>query len=128
MIIAAYYWLYLVITGRHSTGCNWFKGYNIHSRVQQVEVLSAELEQCRPRLRKQVDGLVVGLKMKGALKNVFHAENHAHLLQNHTRSFHRSVCLCVYAHACVCAWSVDIMFSLSALCYQCITCLKMAAG
>lgn len=59
--------------------------------MQQVEVLSAELEQWRPLLRKQVDGLVVGLKIKDALKNVFHAENHAHLLQNHTHSFHRSV-------------------------------------
>nr|XP_046227110.1 laminin subunit alpha-1 [Scatophagus argus] len=57
----------------------------------QVEVFSGQLDQWRPLLRKQVDGLVVGLKMTDALENVYHAENHAHLLQSYAHSLHSSL-------------------------------------
>ena len=59
------------------------------SCVQQVEVISGQLDQWRPLLRKQVDGLVVGLKMTDALENVYRAESHTHLLQSHALSLHR---------------------------------------
>uniref|UniRef100_A0A3B4FBW2 Laminin subunit alpha 1 n=1 Tax=Pundamilia nyererei TaxID=303518 RepID=A0A3B4FBW2_9CICH len=49
---------------------------------QQVEMLAAELDQWRPLLRKQVNGLVMGLKKNDALENVYRAEKHAHLLQS----------------------------------------------
>uniref|UniRef100_A0A4W6EDC8 Laminin subunit alpha-1 n=1 Tax=Lates calcarifer TaxID=8187 RepID=A0A4W6EDC8_LATCA len=55
------------------------------SPVQQVEVLDSQLDQWRPLLRKQVDGLVIGLKMTDALENVYRAESHAHLLQSHRK-------------------------------------------
>lgn len=57
--------------------------------MQQVEVLDSQLDQWRPLLRKQVDGLVIGLKMTDALENVYRAESHAHLLQSHAHSLHR---------------------------------------
>uniref|UniRef100_A0A8D3ECZ6 Laminin, alpha 1 n=1 Tax=Scophthalmus maximus TaxID=52904 RepID=A0A8D3ECZ6_SCOMX len=53
------------------------------SSVQQVELLAGQLDQWRPLLRKQVDSLVVGLKMTDALENVYRAESHAHQLQSH---------------------------------------------
>uniref|UniRef100_A0A8P4GKR4 Laminin, alpha 1 n=1 Tax=Dicentrarchus labrax TaxID=13489 RepID=A0A8P4GKR4_DICLA len=56
---------------------------------------SGQLDQWRPLLRKQVDALVVGLKMTDALENVYRAESHAHLLQSHAHSLHRYVCVCV---------------------------------
>ncbi|XP_070709007.1 laminin subunit alpha-1 [Pempheris klunzingeri] len=52
----------------------------------QVEVFSGQMDQWRPLLRKQVDNLVVGLKMTDALETVYRAESHAHLLQSHTHS------------------------------------------
>uniref|UniRef100_A0A3Q1CA21 Laminin, alpha 1 n=1 Tax=Amphiprion ocellaris TaxID=80972 RepID=A0A3Q1CA21_AMPOC len=52
---------------------------------QQVEVLDSQLDQWRPLLRRQVDGLVVGLKQMDALESVYRAENHAHLLQSHRK-------------------------------------------
>ncbi|XP_068200121.1 laminin subunit alpha-1 [Antennarius striatus] len=52
----------------------------------QVEALSGQLDRLRPLLRKQVDGLVVGLKMTDALENVYRAESHAHLLHDHAHS------------------------------------------
>ncbi|KAK5897644.1 hypothetical protein CgunFtcFv8_015135, partial [Champsocephalus gunnari] len=61
----------------------------------QVEVWGGQLEQVRPLLRRQVEALVVGLKMLDALENVFRAESHAHLLQSHAHSLHSllySVC------------------------------------
>ncbi len=57
--------------------------------MQQVEVFSGQLDQWRPLLRKQVDALVVGLKMTDALESVYRAETHAHLLQSHAHSLHR---------------------------------------
>ncbi|XP_076577630.1 laminin subunit alpha-1 [Chaetodon auriga] len=57
----------------------------------QVEVFSGQLDQWRPLLRKQVDGLVVGLKMTDALENVYHVESHAQLLQSHAHSLHSSL-------------------------------------
>ncbi|XP_044032400.1 laminin subunit alpha-1 isoform X1 [Siniperca chuatsi] len=57
----------------------------------QVEVFNGQLDQWRPLLRKQVDALVVGLKMTDALENVYRAESHAHLLQNHAHSLHSSL-------------------------------------
>ncbi|XP_029979690.1 laminin subunit alpha-1 [Sphaeramia orbicularis] len=57
----------------------------------QVELLSGQLDQWRPLLRKQVDGLVVGLKMTDALENVYRAESHAHQLQSHAHSLHSSL-------------------------------------
>ncbi|XP_069368064.1 laminin subunit alpha-1 isoform X2 [Paralichthys olivaceus] len=57
----------------------------------QVEVLAGQLDQWRPLLRKQVDSLVVGLKMTDALENVYSAENHAHQLQSHAHSLHSSL-------------------------------------
>ncbi|XP_051240878.1 laminin subunit alpha-1 isoform X1 [Dicentrarchus labrax] len=57
----------------------------------QVEEFSGQLDQWRPLLRKQVDALVVGLKMTDALENVYRAESHAHLLQSHAHSLHRSL-------------------------------------
>ncbi|GLD72486.1 laminin subunit alpha-1-like protein, partial [Lates japonicus] len=57
----------------------------------QVEVLGSQLDQWRPLLRKQVDGLVIGLKMTDALENVYRAESHAHLLQSHAHSLHSSL-------------------------------------
>ncbi|XP_039983193.1 laminin subunit alpha-1 isoform X2 [Xiphias gladius] len=56
-----------------------------------VEVLGGQMDQWRPLLRKQVDGLVVGLKMTDALENVYRAESHAHLLQSHAHSVHSSL-------------------------------------
>lgn len=52
-------------------------------------MLDSQLDQWRPLLRKQVDGLVIGLKMTDALENVYRAESHAHLLQSHAHSLHR---------------------------------------
>ncbi|XP_067434354.1 laminin subunit alpha-1 [Thunnus thynnus] len=63
----------------------------INNSSAQVEVLGGQLDQWRPLLRKQVDGLVVGLKMTDALENVYRAENHAHLLQSHAHSLHSSL-------------------------------------
>ncbi|CAJ1081613.1 laminin subunit alpha-1 isoform X3 [Xyrichtys novacula] len=54
----------------------------------QVEEFSGQLDQWRPLLRKQVDGLVVGLKKTDALENVYRAESHAHQLQSHSQSLH----------------------------------------
>ncbi|KAM8731402.1 laminin subunit alpha-1 isoform 1-T1 [Acanthopagrus schlegelii] len=59
--------------------------------TSQVEVISGQLDQWRPLLRKQVDGLVVGLKMTDALENVYRAESHTHLLQSHALSLHSSL-------------------------------------
>ncbi|XP_054863033.1 laminin subunit alpha-1 isoform X2 [Amphiprion ocellaris] len=56
-----------------------------------VEVLDSQLDQWRPLLRRQVDGLVVGLKQMDALESVYRAENHAHLLQSHAHSLHSSL-------------------------------------
>lgn len=47
------------------------------------------MEQWRPLLRKQVDGLVVGLKVTDALERVFRAESHAHMLHSHAHSLQR---------------------------------------
>uniref|UniRef100_A0A3Q2V502 Laminin, alpha 1 n=1 Tax=Haplochromis burtoni TaxID=8153 RepID=A0A3Q2V502_HAPBU len=58
---------------------------------QQVEMLAAELDQWRPLLRKQVNGLVMGLKKNDALENVYRAEKHAHLLQSYALSLHSHV-------------------------------------
>lgn len=52
-------------------------------------MLAAELDQWRPLLRKQVNGLVMGLKKNDALENVYRAEKHAHLLQSYAHSLHR---------------------------------------
>ncbi|KAJ4923847.1 hypothetical protein JOQ06_028102 [Pogonophryne albipinna] len=60
-----------------------------------VEVWGGQLEQVRPLLRRQVEALVVGLKMLDALENVFRAESHADFLQTHAHSLHSllySVC------------------------------------
>lgn len=57
--------------------------------VLQMELLAAQVEQWRPLLRKQVDGLVVGLKVTDALERVYRAERYAHLLQSHAHSLHR---------------------------------------
>ncbi|KAI3355620.1 hypothetical protein L3Q82_018448 [Scortum barcoo] len=57
----------------------------------QVEVFSGQLDQWRPFLRKQVDALVVGLKMTDALESIYRAEGHAHLLQSHAHSLHSSL-------------------------------------
>uniref|UniRef100_A0A3Q3N9Y2 Laminin subunit alpha-1 n=1 Tax=Mastacembelus armatus TaxID=205130 RepID=A0A3Q3N9Y2_9TELE len=62
-----------------------------HPLLQQVEVLTVELDQWRPLLRKQVDTLVVGLKMTDALETVYRAENHAHLLQSYADSLASSM-------------------------------------
>lgn len=62
--------------------------------MQQVEVFSGQLDQWRPLLRKQVDGLVVGLKMTDALENVYRAESHAQLLQSHANSLHSLLSAC----------------------------------
>ncbi|KAK2859738.1 hypothetical protein Q5P01_004358 [Channa striata] len=56
-----------------------------------VEVLAGQLDQWGPLLRKQVDGLVIGLKMKDALDNVYSAESYAHLLQSHSNSMNSSL-------------------------------------
>ncbi|XP_040922183.1 laminin subunit alpha-1 [Toxotes jaculatrix] len=57
----------------------------------QVEVLASQLDQWRPPLRKQVDVLVVGLKMTDALEKVYRAESYAHSLQSHAQSLHSSL-------------------------------------
>ncbi|XP_030612396.1 laminin subunit alpha-1 [Archocentrus centrarchus] len=57
----------------------------------QVDVLAAQLDQWRPLLRKQVNGLVIGLKKIDALENVYRAENHAQLLQSDALSMHSSL-------------------------------------
>ncbi|XP_058485060.1 laminin subunit alpha-1 isoform X1 [Solea solea] len=57
----------------------------------QVELMGGQLDQRRPLLRKQVDSLVVGLKRTDALENVYQAESHADLLQNHALSVHSSL-------------------------------------
>ncbi|XP_069033643.1 laminin subunit alpha-1 [Embiotoca jacksoni] len=61
------------------------------TNISAVELLAAQLDQWRLLLRKQVDGLVVGLKMTDALENVYRAESHAHLLQSHTHSLYSSL-------------------------------------
>ncbi|XP_073344237.1 laminin subunit alpha-1 [Pagrus major] len=63
----------------------------LSNTTSQVEVFSGQLDQWRPLLRKQVDGLVVGLKMTDALENVYRAESHTHLLQSHAHSLHSSL-------------------------------------
>ncbi|XP_054478572.1 laminin subunit alpha-1 [Anoplopoma fimbria] len=57
----------------------------------RVEEFSGQLDQWRPLLRKQVDALVVGLKMTDALEIVYRAEGHAHLLESHAHSMHSSL-------------------------------------
>ncbi|XP_074549755.1 laminin subunit alpha-1 [Halichoeres trimaculatus] len=59
--------------------------------TMQVEVFSGQLDQWRPLLRKQVDGLVVGLKRTDALESVYRAESHTHQLQSHAQSLHNSL-------------------------------------
>lgn len=66
-------------------------------------MLAAELDQWRPLLRKQVNGLVMGLKKNDALENVYRAEKHAHLLQSYALSLHRYF---VFLFLCVCAPAV----------------------
>lgn len=51
--------------------------------------MAAQLDQWRPLLRKQVDGLVVGLKVTDALEKVFRAESHAHMLEGYAHSLQR---------------------------------------
>ncbi|XP_030253759.1 laminin subunit alpha-1 isoform X2 [Sparus aurata] len=63
----------------------------LSNTTSQVEVFSGQLDQWRPLLRKQVDGLVVGLKMTDALENVYRAESHTHMLQSHALSLHSSL-------------------------------------
>ncbi|KAL6097440.1 lama1 [Pungitius sinensis] len=58
---------------------------------KQVEEFSGQLDQWRPLLRKQVDALVIGLKMTDALEIVYRAEGHALLLQSHAHSLHSSM-------------------------------------
>ena len=74
--------------GLNNDNNNVINGYKLNI-VQQVELLSSELDQWRPLLRKQVDGLVVGMKMTDALENVYRAESHAHMLQSYAHSMHR---------------------------------------
>uniref|UniRef100_A0A8P4GTB8 Laminin, alpha 1 n=1 Tax=Dicentrarchus labrax TaxID=13489 RepID=A0A8P4GTB8_DICLA len=62
----------------------------LYRLYNQVEEFSGQLDQWRPLLRKQVDALVVGLKMTDALENVYRAESHAHLLQSHAHSLSSS--------------------------------------
>ncbi|XP_053198733.1 laminin subunit alpha-1 [Scomber japonicus] len=64
---------------------------DIINSSSQVEALGGELDQWRPLLRKQVDGLVVGLKTTDALEKVYLAESHAHFLQSHAHSVHSSL-------------------------------------
>ncbi|XP_026035470.1 laminin subunit alpha-1 isoform X1 [Astatotilapia calliptera] len=63
----------------------------LRNHTRQVEMLAAELDQGRPLLRKQVNGLVMGLKKNDALENVYRAEKHAHLLQSYALSLHSSL-------------------------------------
>uniref|UniRef100_A0A665TLL1 Laminin, alpha 1 n=1 Tax=Echeneis naucrates TaxID=173247 RepID=A0A665TLL1_ECHNA len=62
----------------------------------QVEVLSTQLNQWRPLLRKQVDSLVGRLKMTDALENVYRAESHAQLLQSHAADIKKSQASSLY--------------------------------
>ncbi|XP_067342410.1 laminin subunit alpha-1 isoform X1 [Channa argus] len=61
------------------------------NNTSQVEVLAGQLDQWCPLLRKHVDGLVIGLKMKDALDNVYSAESYAHMLQMHANSMNSSL-------------------------------------
>ncbi|XP_065805141.1 laminin subunit alpha-1 [Labrus bergylta] len=61
------------------------------SSTTHVEVFSGQMDQWRPLLMKQVDGLVVGLKKSDALENVYLAESNAHQLQSHAHSLHSSL-------------------------------------
>lgn len=62
---------------------------NTNSHVQQVELLSTDLDQWRPLLRKKVDGLVIGLKETDGLENIYRAESHAHMLENQVYAMRR---------------------------------------
>lgn len=59
--------------------------------IQEAELLGEQLAQWRSLLRKQVDGLVIGLKSTDALEMVYQAESHAHNMQSHAQSLHESV-------------------------------------
>lgn len=92
------------------------------------------MDQWRPLLRKRVDSLVLGLKITDALDNVYHAENHSRLLQNHAHSLYRCVCMCVGGggtgsmFVCFCYVSNKTNCSPSAPCHRRLTCLRTAAG
>ncbi|KAM6900446.1 laminin subunit alpha-1 [Xenentodon cancila] len=59
----------------------------------QVEQLATQLDQGHPLLRKHVESLVIRLKVTDALQNVYHVENHTHLLQSHAYSLYSSLSL-----------------------------------
>ncbi|XP_078100457.1 laminin subunit alpha-1 [Sander vitreus] len=63
----------------------------ITNSTSMEDQLSEQLARWRPLLRKQVDSLVVGLKMSDALEKVYSAESHAQLLQSHAQSVHSSL-------------------------------------
>uniref|UniRef100_A0A3B4ARG9 Laminin subunit alpha-1 n=1 Tax=Periophthalmus magnuspinnatus TaxID=409849 RepID=A0A3B4ARG9_9GOBI len=59
--------------------------------VQEVELLGEQLSQSRSMLRKQVDGMVIGLKRTDALELVFKAESHAQTMHSHALSLQRQL-------------------------------------
>lgn len=74
------------------------------------------LDQWSPLLRKQVDGLVGGLKMTDSLEKVYLSEKHAQQLDNDAHSLHRCVCVCV--RVCESVWWSYLSFlpQLAAVC------------
>uniref|UniRef100_H3D7M5 Laminin, alpha 1 n=1 Tax=Tetraodon nigroviridis TaxID=99883 RepID=H3D7M5_TETNG len=64
---------------------------DLNNATAQVEVFSSHLDQWRPLLRKQVDGLVVGLKTTDALEKVYQSEKHSQQLQEEGHTLHRSL-------------------------------------
>uniref|UniRef100_A0AAV2LC06 Laminin subunit alpha-1 n=1 Tax=Knipowitschia caucasica TaxID=637954 RepID=A0AAV2LC06_KNICA len=63
----------------------------LHNSTEEVELLGEQLSQWRPLLRKQVDGLVSGLKRTDALESVYRAERHAQSLESHALAIHSSL-------------------------------------
>ncbi|XP_055022543.1 laminin subunit alpha-1 [Boleophthalmus pectinirostris] len=64
---------------------------DLTNSTAEVELLAEQLSQSRSMLRKQVDGLVIGLKRTDALELVFRAENHAQTMHGHALSFQSSL-------------------------------------
>uniref|UniRef100_A0A3P8WGE8 Laminin subunit alpha-1 n=1 Tax=Cynoglossus semilaevis TaxID=244447 RepID=A0A3P8WGE8_CYNSE len=56
-----------------------------------ISLLSTDLDQWRPLLRKKVDGLVIGLKETDGLENIYRAESHAHMLENQVYAMRSSL-------------------------------------
>uniref|UniRef100_H3C8W5 Laminin, alpha 1 n=1 Tax=Tetraodon nigroviridis TaxID=99883 RepID=H3C8W5_TETNG len=74
----------------------WARMAKTHSKqVNRTHTQThSHLDQWRPLLRKQVDGLVVGLKTTDALEKVYQSEKHSQQLQEEGHTLHSLLSVC----------------------------------